>query len=118
MEPTKVLVIGHSIVRRFHEFLINDEDIRLPVNMGLSATHIVYFKGTGGCKIDGILRNDAQFIRDTRPDHLVLMIRGNDVRRTSSPEELSSQILSLVSVLHSRFLISTVPPPVQTKLLQ
>ena len=25
MEPTRVLVIGHSIVRRFHEILINDE---------------------------------------------------------------------------------------------
>jgi hypothetical protein len=76
--------------------------------MGLAATHKVYFKGTGGRKIYGILREDAHFLTGIKPGHLILLIGGNDVRPDSSPEELSSKIISLASVLHQRFFISSI----------
>ena len=68
--PQKVLIIGHSIVRRFNQFLNDDDDVQFDSNMGSAATHMVYYKGTGGCKIDGILCEDAHFLRRIKPYNL------------------------------------------------
>ena len=75
MDLTKGLIIGHSIFRRFNRFLNDDEDVRFDASIGLAATHKVYLKGTGGRKIEGILREDAHFIRRIKPDHLTVFTK-------------------------------------------
>lgn len=107
MNSTKVLILGHSIVRRFHHFLIDDEDLRYVEDLGINS-HAIRYKGTGGRTIDGILRHDVPFIKRFQPDHIILMVGGNDVRQLYSPEELACKLLAVVSVLHKRCSVSQI----------
>lgn len=43
METKKVLIIGYSIVRRFHQFLKNDGDVRFCEDMGLAKSSLNLF---------------------------------------------------------------------------
>lgn len=45
METKQVLIIGHSIIRRFHQFLKDYEDVRFSKDMGFAETHRIYFSG-------------------------------------------------------------------------
>lgn len=108
MEPNKVLILGHSIVRRFQQFLVNNVDVRYCEDLGLRANHRIFYRGVGGRTILGILREDASFIEKVKPRNIILIVRGNDVRQTTSSEELAANIESFVSVLHFRFGVAQI----------
>lgn len=108
MEPNKVLILGHSIVRRFQQFLTSDADVRYCEDLGLRENHRIFYRGVGGRTISGILREDASFIEKVKPHNIILIVGGNDVRRATSPEELAANLESLVSVLHYRFGVSRI----------
>lgn len=58
------------------------------------------YKETWGRISDGILHHDVPLIKRFQPDHIILIVGGNDVRRLNSPEELACKLLVVVSVLH------------------
>ena len=68
METRQVLIIGHSIVRRFHQFLKDDEDVRFCKDMGFAKTHQFFFRGVGDRKISNIIKDDADSIYRIKPD--------------------------------------------------
>lgn len=47
------------------------------------------YKETWGRISDGILQHDVPLIKRFQPDHIILIVGGNDVRRLNSPEELA-----------------------------
>lgn len=47
------------------------------------------YKETWGRISDGILHHDVPLIKRFQPDHIILIVGGNDVRRLNSPEELA-----------------------------
>ena len=102
MSKKKILVLGHSIVRRFKQFLAIESQ-KYNVDMGLSKTHSITFRGVGGRKVTDILKFDSRVVRRCKPDGIILMVGGNDVKQADSPEELAAIIESVVSVLHYRF---------------
>ena len=102
MEHKKVLVIGHSIVRRFYQFLTEDDDDRYVPGLGLSATHDIRFRGVGGRLVNDVLRYEGQHIDQFSPRLLVLMIGGNDVIRKDTPAELAAEIEAVVTTIHIR----------------
>uniref|UniRef100_A0A8W8NUD9 SGNH hydrolase-type esterase domain-containing protein n=1 Tax=Magallana gigas TaxID=29159 RepID=A0A8W8NUD9_MAGGI len=108
MEPNKVLILGHSIVRRFQQFLVSNEDVRYCEDLGLRANHRIFYRGVGGRTISDILREDASFIEKVKPRNIILIVGGNDVRRATSSEELAANIEPLVSVLHNRFGVAQI----------
>lgn len=103
MEPNKVLILGHTIVRRFQPFFVSDADVRYRKDLGLRPTHRIIFRAVRGCIISGILREDATSIEKVKPHNIVLLVGGNDVRRATSPKEWADNLESLVSILHCRF---------------
>lgn len=58
------------------------------------------YKETWGRISDGILHHDVPLIKRFQPDHIILIVGGNDVRRLNSPEELACKLLAVESVLH------------------
>ena len=59
MKPDKLLIIGHSIVRRFHQFLKDDKNVSFCEDMGLAKTHRISLKGVGGKQFSDIIKDDT-----------------------------------------------------------
>lgn len=95
MKPNKVLILGHSIVRRFQQFLTSDADVRYCEDPGLRENHRIFYRAVGGRTISGILREDASFIEKVKPHNIILIVGGNDVRRAILPKNWQ-QILNLL----------------------
>ena len=74
METKQVLIIGHSIIRRFHQFLKDDEDVRFCKDMGFAKTHRIYLSGVGDRKISNIIKDYAAWIYRIKPDQNILLL--------------------------------------------
>jgi lysophospholipase L1-like esterase len=99
--PFRSMVLGHSIVRRLADFVHLN-----PVNLDPSTD--VYWSGVGGHTLDTLIRLDLSKVSDYQPDIVVLIIGDNDVKAGSSAEEIAYKIISLVSVLHARYQVTSV----------
>lgn len=64
MNFTKVLIFGHPIVRRVHQLLIEDNDLRYVDDLGINS-HAIRYKETGGRTIDCILRHNVLSFKDS-----------------------------------------------------
>jgi len=74
-EPTPVLLLGHSFLRRLHNYLIGIDY----VNLGLSSGEFrLTWKGVGGLTIPGLF-DYWEHIRELQPRVLVLEIGSNDL---------------------------------------
>lgn len=98
MNSTKVLIRGHSIVRRLHHFLIDDEVFRYVNDFGINSHAIKY----GGSYYWWYLTPQCTFLKRFQPVHIIFMVGSSDVRRLYSPGELACKLLAAVSVLHKR----------------
>lgn len=61
MKPDNLLIIGHSIVRRFHQFIKDDKNVSFCEDMGLAKTHRISFTSVGGKKFSDIIKDDTDF---------------------------------------------------------
>lgn len=64
------------------------QDKRYGEDLGINS-HAIMYKETWGRISDGILHHDVPLIKRFQPDHIILIVGGNDVRRLNSPEELA-----------------------------
>jgi len=81
---SKVLVLGHSFVRRFQFFLYEGLDSRTFPGLDLSSVEI-NFLGIGGRTVAKILAFDLDHVRALRPDIVVLEIGSNDLCEAGYP---------------------------------
>jgi len=97
---SKVLILGHSFVRRFQFFLYEGLDSRTFPGLDLSSVEI-HFLGIGGRTVAKILAFDLDHVRALQPDIVVLEIGSNDLCEAGHrPETVGSSIESLVCKLH------------------
>lgn len=88
-------------------FFIDDEDLGYVDDLCINS-HAIKYKETGGRTIYGMLRHDVPFIKTFQPDHIILMVGGNGVRRLYSPQELACKLLGVVSLLHKSCSVSQI----------
>lgn len=70
-------------------FFIDNEDLGYVDDLCINS-HAIKYKETWGRTIYGILHHDVPFITTFRPDHIILKVGDNDVRRGTCMQILSS----------------------------
>ena len=76
MAEPRVLILGHSFIRRLHEFvrlpaLREDFDVTTPMNLR--------WHGIGGRTVAKVIRYDLEIVRQFSPDIVILQLGTNDI---------------------------------------
>ena len=103
----KVLILGHSFVRRLKRDLDLGFDPRVANDFKLSGTALVHLHGVGGRTMQTLQANDLHVVRDLAPDIVILEIGTNDVTHTS-PETVGSNIEDFVRLLKREFSVCVI----------
>ena len=98
----KVLILGHSFVKRLFRDLGRGFDPRVDANFGLKGFASVKLWGIGGRTVEKLRFFDLETIRSYAPDILILEIGTNDLPFLS-PEVVGSAIDDLVRLILDQF---------------
>ena len=102
----KVMILGHSFVRRLSDDLENHFDDRAKSNFDLEDVKVRLF-GVGGRTVEKIKQFDVANVSHFAPDIVVLEIGTNDLCN-APPETVGSQIDELVELLLNHFSVRVV----------
>ena len=109
MAEPRVLILGHSFIRRLHEFvrlptnaLREDFDITTPMNLR--------WHGVGGRTVAKVIRYDLEIVRQFSSDIVILQLGTNDIsdRSIRSALTVGSQLEDLTRQLHEQFGVTVV----------
>ena len=97
----RVLVLGHSFVRRLREFVAQTHfEGTYYLNFELSKVCSVLFHGIGGRTVDNTIKYDLDNIRSTAPHIVILELGSNDLcDQDSDPESIALSIAALTELL-------------------
>ena len=93
----KVLVFGHSFVKRLHRDLRSNFDVRAAISFNIQRAS-VKLHGIGGRTVDKLIAFDLDKVRSFRPAIVILEVGTNDLSH-SKPEVVGSKIDDLVHLL-------------------
>lgn len=102
----KVMILGHSFVRRLHKDLEDKFDDRAKRDFDLQDAYIRLF-GSGGRTVTKVLQYDLNNVVLFAPDIIILDIGTNDLT-VKPPEKVGSDIDDLTRKLISDFSVSIV----------
>lgn len=103
----KVLILGHSFVRRLQSDLRSNFDTRASVDFGFRGTTTVYMHGIGGRTVSKLQKHDLSVVSSLSPDIVILEIGTNDLS-FSKPEVVGSNIEELVRLLLDHFSVRVI----------
>ena len=103
----KVLILGHSFVKRLRRDLRAGFDSRVDGEFKLQGTALVNLHGIGGRTVAKLSSFDLHVVRSFAPDVVILEIGTNDLS-TLSPEVVGSAIEDLVRLLIDSFSVRVV----------
>ena len=103
----RVLILGHSFVRRLRLDLLAHFDARAAINFNLQGTARVYMHGVGGRTVPKLRKFDMGVISNISPDIVILEIGTNDLSNTPS-EVVGSDIEDMVQQLISQYAVRAV----------
>ena len=106
-EPPKILVWGHSFVRRLREDLAVTFDERASQDFNLQGTAKVRLHGVGGRTVSKLRQHDLSVVSSFAPDIVILEIGTNDLA-VDRPEVVGSAIEELVRFLRENMSIRVV----------
>ena len=100
MTSPKVLVLGHSFVRRLEQFVRDSTKPWINRRFNLNYPIETYFHGIGGRTVDGVLEHDVSEIQRYKPNIVIIEIGCNDLSDPRcSPYDLVSKINQLICVI-------------------
>ena len=103
----KVLILGHSFVKRLQSDLKTTFDARAVSNFRLEGTAMVNLFGVGGGTVEKLRRYDLHVVRRLALDVVILEVGTNDIPNVR-PEVIGSAIEELVSSLLDDFSVTVV----------
>ena len=103
----KILVLGHSFVRRLRENLDAHFDKRTSPNFHLPKSGYIQLQRTGGRTLDKILQYYLPFVKQLRPDILILEVGTNNLS-SCVPEAVGSKIDDLECLFCDKFNVGVV----------
>lgn len=93
----KVLILGHSFVRRFEQFVLNSLDSRVNGNLNLNCDEVqICYSGHGGASLERIRALGTSYVREQRPDVVILQAVSNDLCK---PEKTVDSIFRRLALL-------------------
>lgn len=106
-DPKRILILGHSFVRRLRHFISRHKGSELSENLHLSEPVIVRWFGVGGRMISKTKQHDMHVVRTFRP-HIVLLQLGTNDLSSSSPLRVGSDLEDFARVLHDVYHVRVV----------
>jgi len=82
MGTPRVLILGHSFIRRLHDFIESDSGY-LDLKFQLTASAHISWRGVGGRTIAKTVKFDLRILHSFRPDIVIVQLGTNDL--TSCP---------------------------------
>ncbi|XP_061192392.1 uncharacterized protein LOC133200619 [Saccostrea echinata] len=94
----KVLILGHSFIRRFENFVSISSDHRVTPNLNLNSEELqIFYLGYGGASLAQIRAQGTRYVRNLRPDVVLLQAVSNDLcRRNTSVEDIFHELADFV----------------------
>ena len=117
MSPPRALILGHSFVHRLSSFLSHCKTYSH--QLGLKDVAEIAFLGVGGRTVAKVEKFNLNFVRDWKPDNVILELGTNDLT-TFSPECVGSSLEELVQLLYENCSVKAIgvcqvirccPPP-------
>ena len=104
----KVLIFGHSFVRRLQDDLVKGFDSRAKQNFNLAGSGVyVCLKGIGGRTVEKVMKHDVSSITNFKPDIVILEFGKNDLSYLP-PEVVGSRIEELARFCRDMLKIKVV----------
>lgn len=104
----KVLILGHSFVKRLYFDLLYRRIPRANLQFGLGDRCEVYFHGIGGRTVSKLVAHDLHIVRNINPHIVILEIGTNDLGNDIPSQTVGSAIDDLVQLLVDSFGVSIV----------
>ena len=104
----KVLVLGHSFVKRLKRHIEAGSDVRPRDHFDLANSSRVFLHGVGGRTVSAIRRHDMAALKRISPDLLVLEVGTNDLSAGIRPEVLGSALDDFLSYIRSSFAVRAI----------
>ena len=105
MAPPRILILGHSFIRRLAEFLQKRGHEHLMAK--LSSLGSISFHGVGGSTIAKVRKFDLSIIRRLSPDIIVLELGSNDLTKLPA-QTVGSELEILVRYLYDEFYVKSI----------
>lgn len=109
-DSKQILIFGHSHARRLGEFMQYREAATSRLNFGFSYDKVqITCKGIGGLRLRQLIDSSARskefdnIMKDISPQALILCLGDNDIKKSSSAEEISSYIEVISSILKKKY---------------
>ena len=96
---TKVLILGHSFIIRFYDFLVLMYDVNLKLNLSPHSEQ-VFLRGYPGAKIDYIKERCLHMVGSLEPTVVLLQVGSNDLcQLDKSVQDIEQKLIGLVLTL-------------------
>ena len=97
----KVLILGHSFVRRLEQFVINSVDSRVNENLNLDCDEVcVYYRGHSGASLQRIRALGISYVRELRPDITIIHALSNELcKRDRTVDAVFRELVDFVNSL-------------------
>ena len=103
MGKARVLILGHSFIRRLHAFITRSHDNEYTTKLGISTPDFICkWHGVGGRTVAKVLKYDLSVVKEFGPDIIILQLGTNDLVN-SSPLTVGSSLEHLGRVFYSQF---------------
>jgi len=108
MGKARVLILGHSFIRRLHAFITRSHDNEYTTKLGISTPDVICkWHGVWGRTVAKVLKYDLSVVKEFGPDIIILQLGTNDLVN-SSPLTVGSSLEHLVTVLHDVYKVDLI----------
>ena len=101
MGTPRVLILGHSFIRRLHDFIESDSG-HLDLTFHLSASALISWHGIGGHRIAKTVKFDLHILHSFRPDIVIVQL-GTNYLTSCPPLQVGSALEDFVHLLHNSY---------------
>ena len=86
MAPLKILILGHSFIRRLHVFLRQNFNEVFAINLHIDGDLSIKWHGIGERTISKVIRHDLGIVEEFAPEIVVIQLGTNDLSSLSAVE--------------------------------
>ena len=108
MGKARVLILGHSFIRRLRDHITSSQDVGYNAKFAiLTPEFICKWHGVGGRTIAKVVKYDLGVVKDFGPDIIILQLGSNDLV-DSSALTVGSHLEDLVVLLHDHYKVDLI----------
>ena len=107
MAPLRILILGHSFIRRLHVFLRQNFNEVFARNLHIDGDLSIKWHGIGGRTISEVIRHDLGIVEKFAPEIVVIQLGTNDLSSLSAVET-GSALEDLSRLLHESYGVQRV----------